>query len=98
MPLKRILERMTPKKKRTIVSENIRTEIEAGRPQKQAIAIALSKQREDLGQRQRVQKSRKLRRKSRVTTKNGSKANLRTPFKRSVASPKRRKRFLNGRV
>lgn len=28
---------------RKIVSENIRTEVNAGRPQKQAVAIALSK-------------------------------------------------------
>lgn len=29
-----------------VVSENIKTEIKAGRPQKQAVAIALSKKRE----------------------------------------------------
>lgn len=30
-------------KSQKVISENIRTEIKAGRPQKQAIAIALSK-------------------------------------------------------
>lgn len=30
-------------KSKKVISENIRTEIKAGRPQKQAIAIALSK-------------------------------------------------------
>lgn len=30
-------------KSQKVISQNIRTEIEAGRPQKQAIAIALSK-------------------------------------------------------
>lgn len=39
MPLKK-----SPSKK--AVSENIRTEIKAGRPQKQAIAIVLSVQRQ----------------------------------------------------
>ena len=39
MPLKR---GTSPK----VVSSNIRREIEAGRPQKQAVAIALSKKRE----------------------------------------------------
>jgi hypothetical protein len=32
-------------KSKKVISENIRTEIKAGKPQKQAIAIALSKAR-----------------------------------------------------
>lgn len=32
-------------KSKKVISENIRTEMKAGRPQKQAIAIALSKAR-----------------------------------------------------
>lgn len=36
MPLK-------PGKSKKVVSENIRTEMNAGRPQKQAVAIAMSK-------------------------------------------------------
>lgn len=82
---------MTPKKKRGVVSENIRTEMEAGRPQKQAVAIALSKQREDLGQQQPVHKSRKLRRKSRFEPKSNFKPTSRTPFKAHVSHSKRRK-------
>jgi hypothetical protein len=38
MPLK-------PGKTRKVISQNIETEIAAGRPQKQAVAIALSKAR-----------------------------------------------------
>lgn len=47
MPLKTAPKKASPEKKKEIVSNNIVTEIQAGRPQKQAVAISLSKQRED---------------------------------------------------
>ena len=45
MPLKKIPKGATKKQKRKVISENIRTEIAAGRSQKQAVAIALSEAR-----------------------------------------------------
>lgn len=45
MPLKSTPKKASKKTRRKIMSENIRTEMEAGKPQKQAVAIAYAKQR-----------------------------------------------------
>ena len=41
MVLKRVSRRASPKKRRAVASANIKTELRAGKPRKQAIAIGL---------------------------------------------------------
>jgi hypothetical protein len=47
VPLRRIPANASAARARQIISENIRTEVRAGRPQSQAVAIALRKARTD---------------------------------------------------